>query len=170
MTTETTNQPTKQELRKLRTCWHHMVDRCHNPKCKAHPWYGARGITVCDEWRNGSKAFVDWALANGFKVGLTIDRRENDLGYSPDNCRFVTRSVNQQNRRKPAGSRSRFIGISKSTDEKRWQAHIQKDGQRRYVGQYRTERQAALAYDAAALEIYGPDARLNFPQLRKATA
>jgi hypothetical protein len=58
--------------------------------------YGGRGVSICDEWRNDFQAFYDWAMANGYRDGLTIDRINNDEGYSPDNCRWAT-SVCQQN-------------------------------------------------------------------------
>jgi hypothetical protein len=166
--TTATAQPDKLTLKKIRACWHHMIERCHNQNSSSFPYYGGRGITVCQEWRTDAKAFIDWALANGFKLGLTIDRRENNHGYSPDNCRFVTRAINQQNRRKPAGAVGQFIGVCPTKNKKRWQAFIQKAGRRCYVGTFDSERQAAAAYDAAALEIYGAEARVNIPQRRTA--
>lgn len=60
--------------------------------------YIERGIDVCDEWTDDVVAFIDWAEKSGFKKGLELDRINNDLGYSPDNCRWVTREVNGQNR------------------------------------------------------------------------
>lgn len=75
-----------------------MMQRCNNPKNPAYKDYGARGIKVCEEWRRGID-FLNWALLNGWHSGLEIDRRDNSLGYSPDNCHFVTRIVNARNRR-----------------------------------------------------------------------
>jgi hypothetical protein len=163
MDTLTKEPPSRLELKKVRACWHHMLDRCHNEKCGHYAAYGGRGIFVCSEWRTDAKAFIGWALDNGFKLGLTIDRRENDMGYSPGNCRWVPRSVNQQNRRKPVGSLSKFTGIYPSKNGQKWEASIQKDGKRRYIGSFITEEDAARAYDAEALKEYGPHAKLNFP-------
>ncbi len=67
-------------------------------RAKHHPDYAGRGIIVCDEW-NSFHTFYDWAIANGYKQGLEIDRRDNDGNYSPSNCRWVTRVVNGRNRR-----------------------------------------------------------------------
>ena len=79
--------------------WNDMKCRCRNKTHHKHEYYGARGITVCDEWLNDFQAFYLWAMANGYGPGLEIDRRNNDLGYSPDNCRLATRTEQNRNRR-----------------------------------------------------------------------
>lgn len=83
----------------LYAVWANMKKRCGNPKSPQFMDYGGRGIVVCEEWCVSSRAFVAWALANGWKPGLQLDRCDNDGPYSPGNCRFVTRKVNQRNRR-----------------------------------------------------------------------
>ena len=75
-----------------------VMERCTNPNHIAYKKYGGRGITVCQEWIDSPQAFVDWALANGFSPELQIDRIDNDKGYSPDNCRWVTARENMRNR------------------------------------------------------------------------
>lgn len=77
--------------------WWSMVARCCYPSCTAYPNYGGRGISVCAEWRD-FRQFRDWALGNGFDPALEIDRIDNAKGYSPDNCRFVTRLQNARNK------------------------------------------------------------------------
>ena len=78
-----------------------MLERCghttvvHKYAC----YYADRGINVCEEWLNDRTLFFDWAFANGYSDELQIDRIDNDLGYSPDNCRWVTPKENQANRR-----------------------------------------------------------------------
>lgn len=79
--------------------WETMKARCHRLNQKDWKYYGARGVSVCNEWRNSSVAFIEWALANGWEQGLTLDRRDNNGNYEPSNCRFVTRAVQAQNRR-----------------------------------------------------------------------
>jgi hypothetical protein len=75
-----------------------MKARCHDPKSSGYRYYGARGITVCEEWLADRSAFFAWAEANGYREGLQIDREKGHLGYSPENCRWVTQLVNQNNR------------------------------------------------------------------------
>lgn len=77
-----------------------IKQRCLNPNNKHFKSYGGRGITVCEGWANNHAAFVEWGLQNGWQKGLQIDRIDNDSGYRPDNCRFVTSKVNHRNMRK----------------------------------------------------------------------
>ena len=79
--------------------WENMKSRCYNKNCDSFKYYGEIGIYVCEVWINDFPAFRDWALSHGYKPGLQIDREKNNLGYSPDNCRFVTRTANIRNRR-----------------------------------------------------------------------
>lgn len=79
--------------------WKGMRRRCFTKTDSAYPRYGGKGITICDEWMEFS-VFFDWCLSNGWKPGLTIDRIDNDKGYSPDNCRFATGTEQVRNRKK----------------------------------------------------------------------
>lgn len=84
--------------RNLYKVWHGMVRRCTNPTDHAYNLYGAIGRTVCKEWMS-SETFIMWALKNGYEPGLTLDRTDNEKGYSPDNCRWVPMVVQQNNRK-----------------------------------------------------------------------
>lgn len=75
-----------------------MIARCENPNHQAYANYGGRGITVSDEWHNMNK-FGEWAYANGYESGLSIDRINNDGNYEPQNCKWSTRKQQAQNRR-----------------------------------------------------------------------
>lgn len=77
-----------------------IIDRCYNPNNKRFKDYGGRGIIVCDEWKDSYLNFKTWAIFSGYKEGLSIDRENNDLGYNPSNCRWVTRIVQQNNMRR----------------------------------------------------------------------
>ena len=76
-----------------------MRNRCHNPNDQEYKNYGERGIFVCDEWRNNPKNFYDWAFKNGYKNGLSIDRIDNNGGYEPSNCRWITHKEQCHNKR-----------------------------------------------------------------------
>lgn len=76
-----------------------MRQRCLNPNDRSFKNYGGRGITVCEEWSKDFGAFQDWANSSGYEPGLLLDREDNDKGYSPDNCRWVTRAVSNVNKR-----------------------------------------------------------------------
>ncbi|MBO7123225.1 MAG: hypothetical protein J6V90_08105 [Treponema sp.] len=87
---------------RLNNIYRNMKMRCYNPKNPAYENYGGRGIVVCDEWKEryaGYKRFKEWALSNGYQEDLTIDRINNDKGYSPDNCKWVSMKVQQRNKR-----------------------------------------------------------------------
>lgn len=73
-----------------------MKQRCYNPKNQHYKWYGAKGITLCEEWmgENGVSRFMEWALSNGYEEHLSIDRIDSDGPYSPQNCRWVTSAEN----------------------------------------------------------------------------
>lgn len=78
--------------------WSAMKRRCNNPNAQYYDIYGGRGITVCSDWQD-YLPFKSWALSNGYKEGLTIDRIDCDGNYEPNNCRWITIQEQQRNRR-----------------------------------------------------------------------
>lgn len=79
--------------------WCNIKNRCTNPNDRDYHYYGGRGITMCPQWLNSKNTFIQWALTHGFKEELQIDRIDNDKGYSPENCRFATRTQQMRNTR-----------------------------------------------------------------------
>lgn len=86
--------------------WNAMKDRCYREKCDDYLDYGGRGVIVCDEWKDDFKAFYDWAIKNGWRKGLQIDKdiKAKELNvealiYSPERCVFVTPKNNSNARR-----------------------------------------------------------------------
>jgi hypothetical protein len=84
---------------RLYQIWSGIKSRCLNPQNVAFKNYGGRGITICDEWKDDFQAFYDWAISNGYRENLTIDRIDNDKGYYPKNCRWTTMKKQQNHRR-----------------------------------------------------------------------
>lgn len=78
--------------------WSNMKARCYNSKADSFEWYGAKGIKVCDEWKHDFLEFHKWAMANGYKDNLSIDRLDNTKDYSPENCKWSTVKEQQNNR------------------------------------------------------------------------
>lgn len=96
---------------RLSNIFHNMKMRCYNPENKDYKNYGARGITICEEWLSPEKsntknctkgfiAFKEWALNNSYADNLTIDRIDVNKGYSPSNCCWVDRKAQQNNTRR----------------------------------------------------------------------
>lgn len=84
---------------RLYRIWNAMKNRCYFKTHHAYSYYGARGITVCDEWKDSFESFYSWAISNGYSENLTIDRINNSEGYYPENCKWVTMEEQVNNRR-----------------------------------------------------------------------
>jgi hypothetical protein len=201
--------------------WANIKNRCHNELTPAYAYYGARGIAVCDKWRNSYESFLA-DMGRRPSPSHSIDRIDNDRGYEPGNCRWATLSEQRRNTRavqrfehggdklmaiewqEKTGLRSKIIrrrlirgwsiekavttpklepgeghasqyvsnrnssgfkGVSTSDKKnKPWRAVVRQDGRQSFVGYYATAEEAARAYDARAISIYGEHALLNFPE------
>ena len=86
------NHPLYRKLKNIKV-------RCTYPSASNYAYYGGRGIRVCDEWAGNPAAFVEWALANGYRPGLEIDRIDVDGDYEPGNCRWIPHVLNSRLRR-----------------------------------------------------------------------
>ena len=88
----------QKDNQKLYKVWCGIKQRCFNPHSNRYKNYGGRGISICDEWKNSFETFCKWALENGYKEGLSIDRIDHEKNYEPSNCRW-TDEITQQNNR-----------------------------------------------------------------------
>lgn len=77
--------------------WTGMKHRCKNPKIHCAKYYFNKKIYVCEEWKNDFSIFMKWSLLNGYKNNLVIDRIKSEMGYCPENCRWVTTKINARN-------------------------------------------------------------------------
>lgn len=91
-----THGKTKTRLYRI---WTRVKSRCFNSNVSEYDRYGGRGITICKEWEKSYEAFQEWALNNGYKENLTLDRKDNNGNYEPQNCRWATAKQQNRNRR-----------------------------------------------------------------------
>ncbi len=127
------------KAKRLYNIWCGIKKRCYNPKEPCYCHYGARGITVCDEWLHDFNAFSKWSLQNGYSDLLTIDRIDTNGNYCPDNCRWITHAEQQRNRTnnvriehngesKTIAEWSRILGLSDKCLYKRYKSAIKHKG------------------------------------------
>lgn len=95
---------------KLYSSYIHMKTRCYNKSYDGYKYYGGRGITICDEWLNNPESFFEWAINNGWKDGLSIDRIDVNGNYEPGNCRWTTTKQQCNNTR-----RNKYITYNNET-------------------------------------------------------
>jgi len=92
-----------------------MKSRCYNEKAPNYIDYGKRGITICDDWLRDSSLFYKWVADSCYNDKLFIDRIDNDRGYSPENCRFVSRLINNNNKRSYKNNITGYPCVSRQT-------------------------------------------------------
>ena len=112
--------------------WIGIKSRCLNPNNCNYKYYGGRGIKVCDEWVNDFLAFEKWALENGYRKDFTIDRIDNNGDYKPNNCRWVSQSIQNMSMRHK--NTSGYIGICKHSKANRWYGRVKVNGKCFYTG------------------------------------
>lgn len=133
---------------KIYDVWASMKQRCYNKKNEKYKYYGERGITVCDEWKNDFKSFYDWAFENGYQEGLTIDRIDNYNGYFPNNCRWTNYYTQQSNKRLlNERNTTNYRGIVNKNKYGKYRAVITHDKKIVYLGSFKTAIEAAIVRD-----------------------
>lgn len=136
---------------RLFSVWDGMIRRCANSKHRAYKNYGDRGITICEEWLDPIN-FLNWANEL-WEEGLQLDRRDNEKGYYPENCRFVTAEVNVHNsRNRYSKTGLRGIDLTASGRYKARVSSIRLSDGRVDLGTFATKEEAVIARNNFIIE------------------
>lgn len=101
--------------KRIYNIYNSMLSRCYNPNNISYKYYGLKGITVCDEWKNNFQTFLEWSENNGYNDTLSIDRIDNSKGYCPENCRWIP--LNEQWDNKTTSVKYTFNGETHNMKE-----------------------------------------------------
>lgn len=145
------NYPTESRLYRV---WHGMIQRTNNPEKDNYHYYGGRGITCCEKWESFN-VFADWALGNGYKDNLEMDRIDNDKGYQPDNVRFIPKYQNMQNTGLSKKNTSGVKGVSFNKYKRKWMATITIEGRQIQLGAYIKKEEAVISRKTAEKLLFG---------------
>ena len=147
-------QKTTHGMHKTRAyqCWADMKTRCDCKENKFYESYGGRGITYCDKWKTFEGFWED--MKDSYADNLTLNRRDNDKGYYKENCEWDSISFQNHMRRKLKGTIFKYFGLAE-TESGRIAARIKIDLSEVHLGSFKTELEAAKAYDDASEMIYG---------------
>lgn len=129
--------------------WAGIKQRCYNPNSVPYPYYGAKGIRVCDEWRDkhyGFMNFYKWAMENGYSDELSIDRIDPKKNYCPENCRWTDKYEQNVHLQKKVSS-SGYRGISKHNNCDSYYGRVKVYGKVIYTGSAPTALEAAVLRD-----------------------
>ena len=131
------------------TSWLKMRERCNNPNGNRSKFYFEKGITYCKEWDN----YANFLLDMGERPEKTsLDRIDNNKGYSPDNCRWANAYIQGTNQRMKKSNTSGFVGIIKSKSSGRWRARVSTKYTSKHIGCFNTIEEAVLARDNYIIE------------------
>ena len=132
--------------------WNAMTQRCLNINHPNYIDYGGRGITVCEDWLDVA-TFLKYAEATYPNIeGYTLDRIDNDKGYSPENCRWADKTTQSLNHRKYKSNTSGFVGICWDKPNKNWAASVSFNSKEQRIGSFKTIEEAVQARDNYIIE------------------
>lgn len=155
MSTENIHAQHKHGLSKhpVYNTWSNMIQRCSNPKHPSYADYGARGIQVCAEWLDFLCFWRD--MSPSYSKGLTLDRRENDLGYFKRNCRWASRTVQNSNMRVRKDNSSGFRGVNRVG--KRYRARVMDGRKTKHLGYFDCAEAAAQCAASARDDLWAAE-------------
>ena len=131
--------------------WNQMMYRCYNSNIKAYKYYGGRGITVCERWHSIENFIED--MYPTYIEGLSLDRINVDGDYEPNNCRWVTKSIQARNTRLLMSTNtSGFRGVCWDKRVEKWRAYLSIKGKRIHLGYFDTPEEGAIAYNNYVIE------------------
>ena len=137
--------------------WYDMKYRCYNNMRQDYKDYGARGITVCEEWLNVSN-FVAWCeMTHPNTEGVSLDRIDNDKGYSPENCTWSDKTTQNINQRIQKNNTSGYVGVSWDKSHNLWQVNIRVNKKLIKIGRYKDIENAKIARLKAELKYFGTE-------------
>lgn len=132
--------------------WYGMLQRCNNLESTNYKYYGDRGIIVCEEWLDVAN-FVAWCeLTNPNIEGYSLDRIDNDKGYSPENCTWSDKTTQAINQRIMKNNKSGYVGVIWNKRGRKWCANIRINKILKQIGSFKTLEEAVQARDNYIIE------------------
>lgn len=129
-----------------------MIYRCYKDDRENYERYGGKGVKVCEEWLSSFQSFLDWALVNGYKDGLTIDRIDYSKDYGPDNCKWSDYYEQAQNKGISKDNKTGITGVCFYQDGK-YRAYIARNDNKKHLGVFNTLQEAAKARREAEIKF-----------------
>lgn len=130
----------------LYSVWRNIKTRVFNENTHNFTNYGGKGVSICKEWIDDAGAFIKWCFKNGYKKGLTLDRKDPSKGYSPKNCRWTDLSTQQRNKGKYANTKCIYTGVYPVVRGS-FKASISVNNRHIHIGCFSSQLEAAIARD-----------------------
>jgi hypothetical protein len=133
--------------------WINMKQRCLNPEPPEYERYGGRGIVVCDRWLTSFNFFLE-DMGERPSEDLSLERKDNNKGYSKENCKWEIKSIQSFNQRVSRDNKSGITGVYKEKQTSSWKAYIRVKGSQITLGRFRDFFEACCARKSAEMKYY----------------